>query len=180
MGTMRKTITQWLAPLALAALLAGCCQTDAPVAPSASGASAHVSEPRQASDAVSEQPLLGEAVVTEEPAVADETAGAPAGAITDAIRALEPVNPEHWTKAGKPRVKALEERLGHDISAADRDAAWQEIEDIRAAIRALTLDNPEHWTKAGKPRVRALEEHLGHDITAADRDFAWKTVQAEQ
>lgn len=108
---------QWLAPLALAALLAGCCQTDAPVAPSAPGASAHVSEPRQASDAVTAQPLLSEAVVTEEPA--------PAGAITDAIGALEPGNPDHWTKAGKPRVKALEERLGHDISAADRDLAWR-------------------------------------------------------
>ena len=82
--------------------------------------------------------------------MADDTAGTPAGAITDAIRALEPGNPDHWTKAGKPRVKAL------------------------------ASDNIEHWTKAGKPRVRALEEHLGYDITAADRDFAWKTVQAEQ
>lgn len=172
------TKIQWLAPLALAALLAGCCQTDAPVAPSAPGALT--------------EPVVPAAPVT--PAPADNHANlqgpvdaeTPASQAVDvaaagiAIRALTPGNPEHWTKAGKPRVRALEAQLGFDISAADRDAAWQEIQDIRAAIRALASDNLEHWTKAGKPRVRALEEHLGYDITAADRDFAWKTVQAEQ
>ncbi len=75
---MRNTRILMPGLLALAALLAGCCQPDAPT-----------------------------------------------GAITDAIGALEPGNPDHWTKAGKLRVKALEERLDHDISAADRDLAWR-------------------------------------------------------
>ena len=54
-------------------------------------------------------------------------------AIRGAIEALDPNNPRHFTKGGKPEVKALEARLGFDISAAERDEAWTAVEAGRAA-----------------------------------------------
>ena len=32
------------------------------------------------------------------------------------------------TKSGRPKVEAIEEMLGRDITAADRDEAWEKIE----------------------------------------------------
>ena len=182
--TMRNIQIIGLAPLALAALLAGCCQPDAPTAPRVPPPP--VGAPSQALSDSSRQavppPVQAPARVTEQqparsddPALADDTMDITG--IMDAIRSLEPGNPTHWTKAGKPRVKALEERLGYDISAADRDAAWQYFDAVTDAIRSLEPGNPAHWTKAGKPRVKALEEYLGYDISAADRDLAWRMSQ---
>lgn len=46
-----------------------------------------------------------------------------------AIAVLDPDNPDHFTKSGKPEIKALENAAGlDDISAADRDAAWDEYQ----------------------------------------------------
>ena len=42
-----------------------------------------------------------------------------------------------YTKAGKPRVKALEAILGADISAAERDAAWKAYKAPKGAPAAL-------------------------------------------
>lgn len=50
--------------------------------------------------------------------------------IVAAIGQLNPENPDHWTKAGKPDVAALEAILDRDISADDRDAAWQRAQDV--------------------------------------------------
>lgn len=52
--------------------------------------------------------------------------------ILAAIRDLLEADPDRadetvWTKAGKPEVRAIEELLGFDISAAERDAAWEEL-----------------------------------------------------
>ena len=52
-------------------------------------------------------------------------------AIRGAIEALDPNNPRHFTKGGKPEVKALEARLDFDISAAERDEAWTAVEATR-------------------------------------------------
>ena len=52
-------------------------------------------------------------------------------AILDAIDALIPTSETAWTKDGKPQVVALERALGYDISAADRDAAWDKHQDRR-------------------------------------------------
>jgi len=42
-----------------------------------------------------------------------------------AIGTLLPDNPDHWTKKGKPEVRALESLSAlADVSAAERDAAW--------------------------------------------------------
>ena len=64
--------------------------------------------------------LLADGVVLEpETAAQDRKAR-----IIAAIGELDPDNPEHFTKGGKPEVKALEAILGFDITAAERDAAW--------------------------------------------------------
>ena len=48
-----------------------------------------------------------------------------ASAISAAIDGLEEGNEDHWTKDGRPEVKALKAATGlDDITAAERDAAW--------------------------------------------------------
>ena len=37
---------------------------------------------------------------------------------------LDPANPGHFTKDGKPDVKALSDKLGAKVSAALRDESW--------------------------------------------------------
>ena len=53
-------------------------------------------------------------------------------AILAAIAGLVPGNPDHWTKSGKPEVRALEAATGFgDISAAERDAVWTDHQAAR-------------------------------------------------
>lgn len=43
-----------------------------------------------------------------------------------AIAGLEEGNEAHWTRSGKPEVRALQEAAGLDgVTAAERDAAWE-------------------------------------------------------
>jgi len=49
-------------------------------------------------------------------------------AIVDVIAVLDPEDAQLWTKSGAPVVAALERVLGHDITAAERDAAWEGYE----------------------------------------------------
>lgn len=56
-------------------------------------------------------------VPTEAPTDAPES-------IFEAIGQLDPENPEHFTKSGKPEVKALEAILGCPVTAKERDSAW--------------------------------------------------------
>jgi len=58
----------------------------------------------------------------------DDAGEADEDPIEAAIRQLDPDNPMHWTQAGKPQVYALEEILGYQISAAQRDAAWEVVQ----------------------------------------------------
>ena len=44
--------------------------------------------------------------------------------IMAAIGELDKTNPDHWTREGLPQVVAIEAKLGHNITAAERDAAW--------------------------------------------------------
>ena len=54
-----------------------------------------------------------------------------------AIPHLEEGNEAHWTKAGKPECRALEKATGFtDVSAAERDAAWEEY--LKVAGKDLT------------------------------------------
>lgn len=50
-------------------------------------------------------------------------------ALLSAISGLEEGNEAHWTKSGKPEVRALEAAIGFgDISAAERDDAFEEFQ----------------------------------------------------
>ena len=52
-------------------------------------------------------------------------------AIVDAIARLDPKDRSLWSgrgKSRKPRVDAIEAVLGYDITAAERDAAWAEVQ----------------------------------------------------
>ena len=55
------------------------------------------------------------------------------GRLVEAIAALDAKDSSHFTKTGLPRVEVLEERLGHDIAAAERDAAWASFLERRDA-----------------------------------------------
>ncbi len=51
-----------------------------------------------------------------------------------AIAGLEEGNEAHWTNSGKPEVRALREATGlDDVSAAERDAAWEEFQKAKEA-----------------------------------------------
>ena len=46
-----------------------------------------------------------------------------------AIDALEPGREDHWTRDGRPEVRALREASGlADVTAAERDAAWADVQ----------------------------------------------------
>lgn len=45
--------------------------------------------------------------------------------IIEAISLLEEDNPDHWTADRRPQVKALEHVLGKDITAEQRDQAFE-------------------------------------------------------
>ena len=47
--------------------------------------------------------------------------------IVSAIESLDLANPDLWTADGKPTVAAVEDVAGRAITAAERDAAWQQI-----------------------------------------------------
>ncbi len=47
--------------------------------------------------------------------------------LVDAIGLLKPDDESHFTKGGKPEIKALEALIGGSVTAAERDAAWEEF-----------------------------------------------------
>lgn len=49
-------------------------------------------------------------------------------ALLAAMAQLEPDNPDHFTTTGKPQVDVLGALLGEPISAAERDAAWEQYQ----------------------------------------------------
>ncbi|MBF0370982.1 MAG: hypothetical protein HQL52_16155 [Magnetococcales bacterium] len=52
----------------------------------------------------------------------DHTAETPVSA---AISRLDPDNPSHWTRDGKPRIEALSAILGRSVSGGERNKAWR-------------------------------------------------------
>ncbi len=92
-------------------------------------------------DAAAAEPLLAAGVIealtgaaapeagAEEEVLPARTAGggegARAAALLAAIPGLEPGNEDHWTKSGRPEVRALEAATGlGGVTAAERDTAW--------------------------------------------------------
>ncbi|MGF7175850.1 hypothetical protein [Azospirillum doebereinerae] len=59
---------------------------------------------------------------------ADTAPEVPVDRILAAIGKLDPENPAHFTKAGKPEVKALSDLLGVEITAKQRDDAWAAVQ----------------------------------------------------
>lgn len=49
--------------------------------------------------------------------------------IAEAIMQLDPNNEAHFTRSGKPEVKALAALLGENVSAAERDEVWDAMQD---------------------------------------------------
>lgn len=49
--------------------------------------------------------------------------------IITAIKSLDRNDPDAFTAAGKPQVKAIEEVLGDEITASERDEAYASISD---------------------------------------------------
>lgn len=100
---------------------------------------------RCALDEAAAAPLLRSGVLAETPsapeALAPAPPPAPAAEVSDlvrAIRALDPDDPAHWTKSGKPDATALTERLGRQVSAAERDEAWAEVREFSVKAPAET------------------------------------------
>ena len=53
--------------------------------------------------------------------------------ILAAMAGLDPFNPEHYTKKGTPRADAVNDASGLETTAAERAAAWENIENGRTA-----------------------------------------------
>lgn len=51
--------------------------------------------------------------------------GAVPSTLIEAIALLDPANVDHFLGSGKPSVEALEKLLGHAVTAAERDEAWE-------------------------------------------------------
>lgn len=52
--------------------------------------------------------------------------------IVQAIGKLDPANKEHFTKSNKPNANVLADMLNKDVSAAERDAAWEAFQNAKA------------------------------------------------
>ena len=88
--------------------------------------------PFAASAALAATLLMGCSVMALENSPGNEP-NALAWALEGAIRSLDREDESLWTRDGKPRVDALERALGYDITAADRDAAWEALQAPLAA-----------------------------------------------
>lgn len=118
-------------------------------------------------------------------------------AIVKAIATLDPKS--GFTESGMPDVKALEQALGFDTTAEEREVIFviyeavkelpalqcskEETAEIKkrlfSIVKAIaTLDPEKDFTKSGMPEVKAIEETLGHDITAEERDAAFGLFRA--
>ncbi|EOW9251043.1 TPA: HI1506-related protein, partial [Vibrio cholerae] len=53
--------------------------------------------------------------------------------LMDAIKQLDPSNDAHFTKSGKPELKALSAILGRNVTGAERDEAWNAMQEAADA-----------------------------------------------
>lgn len=56
--------------------------------------------------------------------------------LIEAIGQLNVDVEDHWTKTGKPEIGMLEALTGRNVSAAERDQAWQEYQATKAQLEA--------------------------------------------
>jgi hypothetical protein len=81
--------------------------------------------------------------------------------ITDAIKTL---NPEDFTVGGKPKVEAIEATLGFDISAQERDDAWQACQEATSP-----KDSAEHEDATEDPPAATQEDGANKEEPAAKK-----------
>lgn len=125
-------------------------------------------------------------LTTSDPAAAPERPGVTPDLIGSAIAILDFNRaPADWTKAGKPKVAAIERVLGADIAAADRDGAWRAYENpppaaaetvaVDAGLRAeLAKAHSDLALKAGevnawRSRAEAAERRIDSAVSQAHR-----------
>lgn len=104
--------------------------------------------------------------------------------ILAAIAKLDPDNDSLWTKDKEngPTTKALESVLGFSVTAAERDTAWTQFNELMEATRLAAIaeaigqmDQADEavWDKETGPTIEALEAVFGVSIAEAERDAAW-------
>lgn len=152
------------------------------------------------------RPLLGTYAGTWEPGSPDapDNPSSRTAQIIAAMALVDRTKASNLTANGKPKVEAIEEVLGEQISYQVRDLVWRHINKapsaenpvaviaeqasgidarqslIAGAIRRLDRDNKDLWVpRSGKPRTEAIEALIGSDITTAERDAAWQIVSQE-
>ena len=91
--------------------------------------------------------------------------------IVAAIRSLDTDDRSLWTRSGKPRVSAVEDVLGRDITAAERDKAW-------AAVQAQPAPTPAPLPRKPPPPVSPPppSDQMLAAIKAERRDVTAKQV----
>lgn len=103
----------------------------------------------------------------------------PTDVIESAIDVLQHQgDPAALTKAGKPRVKALEAILGEDISAAERDAAWKLYKTPK--VEAIAVDTSQLEERISKLQ-KEVSDYRGHanDLREELRTARGATATAE-
>jgi len=72
------------------------------------------------------EPLLGDGTLAE---VSQDSDGPGRDDLLQlAIQSLDPENNDHFTNSGKPQATALAEIIKTPVSAAERDAAWEQFQ----------------------------------------------------
>jgi hypothetical protein len=71
---------------------------------------------------------VDQSTIDPEPARPLGMANDPEDAIRDAIRQLNPKNPAHFTTNGTPRIEAIADLLGYQISAQERTRIWSDMQ----------------------------------------------------
>jgi hypothetical protein len=101
--------------------------------------------------------------------------------IVDAIVSLDFDNTELFTASKKPKVEVIEELLGKDITAGQRDEAWEiankdpesaTIDEIISAISKLDGDNEALFVD-DVPTIEAVTTALGKSVTVEEVATAW-------
>lgn len=73
------------------------------------------------------------------PGAVDGSGNSNALSIAEAIMQLDPSNEAHFTKSGKPELKALSTILGRNVTGAERDEVWSAMQD--AAEKSETSED---------------------------------------
>ncbi|UFK26672.1 hypothetical protein [Roseobacter phage RDJL3] len=99
--------------------------------------------------------------------------------ILEAVRSLDPQNDEHWTADGLPRLDAVENLLGGDVS---RKAVTNAAPDFTRAVASELVDAPEDGEPpVDEPPVETDEEEAaGAEDETVSEDESTETEAVQQ